>query len=299
MCIRLLFACLVVVLLVGPAAADDLKPVKVGSGVLTGTVKLKEGVEPDYAALNAELKRKIDKNTHKKACKEAYEQTVWLVHKDSRGVKNVAVWLMPEKDNQFFDVKELAEKKKGFEPIVVLDQPHCHFEPRVVVLFPAYIDPTKPKTEDEELNYVRTAQKFYAVNPADIVHNTKLLVPRGGGKSVGVVVPKSTKAKPEEGVDLTTLSNLRPYDLSKGPIHIVCDIHDWMYGSAWALPHPLATTTNEKGQFKIANVTDHGKVRIFVWHREAGFINEGGKDGQVIDLTDLTKGRNFTITGTK
>src|SRR6266511_1639217 len=135
-----------------------LEPVKVGGGTISGTITLKKGVEPDYEELKAELKKKIDKNTNRNACKEAYEQKAWLVDKSSRGVKYVAVWLMPENDSQFFDAKELAEKKKGkaFDPVVVLDQPHCNFEPRVVVLFPAYIDPSKPKTEDGDPNYVPT-----------------------------------------------------------------------------------------------------------------------------------------------
>jgi len=300
MCIRLLLACLAAVLLVGTAAADDLKPVKVGNGVLTGTVTLKEGLKLPIDELNADLKKKIDKNTNKNACKEAYQQRIWLVDRDSRGVQNVAVWIMPEKDNQFFDVKELALKRRGFDPVVVLDQPHCHFEPRIVILFPAYIDPTRPKLEKEELNYIPTTQKFYAVNPAEIHHNVKLSLPTpAGGKNVNQVVDKSTKAKPEKGLNLTEQSGLRPYDITKGPIQIACNIHDWMECYAWALPHPLAAVTNAKGQYKIANVPDSGKVRIFVWHERAGFINEGGDAGQVIDLRDVTKGRNFTITGTK
>jgi hypothetical protein len=222
--------------------------------------------------------------------------------KSSRGVANVVVWIMPEdSDKQFFDVKELAEKKKGFEPVVVLDQPHCHFEPRVVVLFPGYIDPSKPKTEDGETNYVPSGQKFYAVNPTTLEHNTKLIVPSGGGKNASSVVPKSTtKKKPEEGFDLTAAGKLQPYDISKGPIHIACDIHGWMSGSAWALPHPLAAITNEKGEYKIENVPDSGKVRIFVWHEEAdGFINDGGNAGQVLDLKSKDTKQDFTITKIK
>ncbi|HKB42367.1 MAG TPA: hypothetical protein VKD72_38430, partial [Gemmataceae bacterium] len=106
---------------------DDMKPVPVGSGTITGTVTLKEGVKLPIDKLNAELKEKIDKNTNKNACKQAYEQTTWLVDKGK--VQNVVVWIMPEKENQFFDAKELAMKKKDFDEVVVLDQPHCHFEP--------------------------------------------------------------------------------------------------------------------------------------------------------------------------
>ena len=46
-----------------------------------------------------------------------------------------------------------------------------------------------------------------------------------------------------------------------------------------------------------AQTADSGKVRIFVWHEKAGFVNEGGKNGQVIDVSDAKK--NFTINDVK
>jgi len=275
----------------GEPAAGEMKPVKVGSATLSGTVTLDKGVDlkKRVEALEAGLKEKIDKEPkYKNVCERAYKQTSWLWDKDTRGVQNVVVWIMPEKDEQFFDVKDLAEKKKGFDPVVVLDQPHCQFEPRVLVLFPDYIDPSKPKTEDGDINYVKSGQKFYAINPTTTEHNTKLSVPSGGGKDASRVVPKeTTKKNPEKGFDLTEAAKLQPYDISKGPIHIACDIHSWMSGSAWALPHPLAAVTDEKGKYEIKNVPDSGKVRFFVWHEQTGFINDGGSQGQVIDLKDL------------
>ncbi|HKB38512.1 MAG TPA: hypothetical protein VKD72_18865, partial [Gemmataceae bacterium] len=287
----------------GGGGDEDMKPVAVGSGIITGTVTLKEGVKPPIDELKAELKRKIEKSKDKNACKEAYEQTTWLVDKN-RNVQNVVVWIMPEKETQFFDAKELALKKKDFDEIVVLDQPHCHFEPRIVVLFPAYIEATKPKTEEGEVNYVPTTQKFYAVNPTEIKHNTKLIFPTpGAGAKVSQVVDRSTKEKPEKGLNLTAAAKgIHPSDITKGPIQIGCDIHGWMEGYAWALPHPLAAVTNAKGEFKIANVPDSGKVRIFVWHEGAdnkGFINKGGDAGEVIDLKSKDTKLAFTISELK
>jgi len=280
----------------GEPAAGEMKPVKVGKNVIAGVVKLGKE-DPDYDKLEADLKKKIDaKPEYKTACKEAYNQTLWIVDKDTRGVKNVVVWLMPEKDGQFFDVEELAKKISSKDKEVVLDQPHCHFEPRVLVLFPDYIDPKKPE-EDGAVNYVSTGQKFYAVNPASIPHNTKVQPPQGAGSAMSKVVPKSTKEKPTEGIDVSAATKIRPYDISKGPIKIACDIHPWMEGAAWAFPHPLATTTDKKGNFEIKHVPDSGKVRIFVWHEKAGFVNEGGNKGEVIDVSDAKK--NFTINDVK
>jgi hypothetical protein len=286
----------------GDEGTGKLEPVKVGSGTISGMVKLKEGLDlkDRISELEADLKKKIDANKNANACKEAYTQTSWIFDKSSRGVANVVVWIMPEKDDQFFNVKDLAAKLPADKKVVVLDQPHCHFEPRVVVLFPDYIDPDKPKTEDGDPNYVSTGQKFYAVNPTTIEHNTKLLVPSGGGKDASSVVPKgSTKQNPEKGFDLTAAAQLRPNKIAQGQIRIACDIHNWMSGSAWVLPHPLAAITNEKGEYKIDNVPDSGKVRLFVWHEEAGFINEGGNEGQPLDLKAKDTKQNFTITKVK
>ncbi|MBI1918608.1 MAG: hypothetical protein HYS12_28275 [Planctomycetes bacterium] len=282
----------------GEPPAGAMTPVKVGANSIAGTVKLKEGVEPDYDALNADLKKRIDKNTNRAACKEAYQQTAWIVDKSSRGVKNVAVWVMPEKETEFFDVKELAEKKQGFEPVVVLDQPHCHFEPRILVLFPGYVNPANPGDASSP-NYLKSGQLCYAVNPeTSISHNTKLSIPFGGGQDANKTLTHSTKSQPEKGgFNLTAEGKLKPYDLSKGPIKISCNIHDWMEGAAWSLPHPLGTTTNEQGAFKIQNVPDSGKVRIFVWHEKAKFVNKGGKEGEVIDVKDAKQ--DFTIADVK
>jgi len=287
----------------GGDETSKLEPVKVGSATLSGTIKLDKGVplKERIKTLEANLKEKIDKEPkYKKPCERAYKQTSLLVDDDSRAVKNVVVWLMPEKDEQFFDAKDLAGKMKAEDKVVVLDQPHCQFEPRVLVLFTHYIDPGKPKTEEGEVNYVKTGQKFYAINPTTLEHNTKLIVPSGGGDSRSSVVPKeTTKKDPEKGLDLTKMSDLRPYDLSKGEIRLACDIHGWMSGAAWNLPHPLADVTNDKGEYKIKNVPDSGKVRIFVWHEEAGFINDGGNAGQVLDLKSKDTKQDFTISKLK
>src|SRR5262249_31740392 len=100
-----------------------------------------------------------------------------------------------------------------------------------------------------------------------------------------------------KGIDVSAATSIHPYNVSKGAIKISCDIHTWMEGAAWALPHPLAKVTDDKGHFEIKNVPDKGKVRIFVWHEKAGFVNEGGNKGKVIDVSDATQ--NFTINDVK
>src|SRR5262249_7425934 len=157
---------------------------------------------------------------------------------------------------QFFDVKELGENKKGFHPVVVLDQPHCHFEPRVVVLFAGYVDPKAPGDPDVPKYVTKPpVQKFYALNPEiKLVHNVKMTLPPRGGQEVNEVIGYSTRSKLDKAIDLTTKGRLKPYDLDEGPIRISCNIHDWMEAWAWALPHPLGTTTDEKGNYKIEHV---------------------------------------------
>jgi len=274
--------------------AGKLKAIKTGSGVLTGKVTLKEGVDltSDIETITASLKKQIADNKNKDVCEQASKQKTWLVDKDSRGVKNVFVWIKPEnEDEQFFDVKELAEKQKGFKPILVLDQPHCAFDPRALVLFPAYIDPGKASKGE----IVRTKQKLYVINPYGIEHNTKWEVRTEAGKSGNLVVPKSTQQDPQAGLDMTDLGRFK--GSYKEPVEIHCNIHPWMTAYAWAFPHPYAAVTNDKGEYTIENLPTGVKVRVVAWHEGPRWINGGG-DGEVIDLSEKNT-KNFEITRTK
>jgi hypothetical protein len=262
----------------GPAGG--LQAIKLGNGVITGKVTLK-GAEPDYAALDAAMTKQVELSTDKMACKVAEKQQQWMVDKETKGVKFVAVFLKPvDVKAQFFDVSGLVKDKKGFDPMVIIDQPHCQFEPRVVTVFPVYIDPAKPSR-----NYLKakpTEQKFYVINSSPLKHNSKW----PGGSILLNTVPKEHPEK--GGLDLT--EKVTPsYDM---PVPISCDIHKWMQAYAWALPHPLAAVTNDKGEFKIENVPVGTKIRIVLWH-EGAWVN--GKDGEEIELKDSKLEKNFNI----
>lgn len=144
--------------------------------------------------------------------------------------------------------------KKSYPEEVVVDQPFCAFEPRVVVLYPGYTDKATKK-------FVPSGQKFIVKNSATIGHNTKYtgdtvigngdtltIEPKGQNEIVG----EKIKIKPQ-----------------KGPIGVQCDFHKWMSGTWFALDHPYAVVTKDDGTFEIKNVPAGSTLTLKVWHENA------------------------------
>jgi WD domain, G-beta repeat len=264
-----------------------LQPIKSGNGVLVGKVTLK-GPEPDYAALDAAVKRAIQSSVDSRACAEGAHQQQRIVDRGTRGVKNVVVFLKPvDPKGQFFDVSTLVKAKKGFKPVEIIDVPHCQYDPRVTTLFPVYIDPARPSR-----NYLKgrtTGQKLYVISSSPIKHSIRWINDPATRVSNGsVLVPHSTREQPERGLELSQRM-LPSYNM---PVKLDCNIHRWMQGYIWVLPHSFAAVTNDRGEFKIENLPVGVKVRVIVWH-EGKFIN--GKDGEEIELKGPKMEKDFVI----
>jgi hypothetical protein len=177
----------------------------------------------------------------------------WVVNKDDRGLRWVFVWLAPnpgengEKPTPLPvhpDLKEIKDKE------VVIDVPCCRFEPHAVG--------------------VRKGQVLVAKNSAPIAHNFKV---EGGPENPGANVllpPEKTH----------TVDNLKP---SLRPVAVHCNIHPWMNAWVRVFDHPYFTVTDASGKFEIKNAPA-GKFRLYVWHNETGWLNEGGRDGQPITI---------------
>jgi plastocyanin len=68
-----------------------------------------------------------------------------------------------------------------------------------------------------------------------------------------------------------------------GLMSIECDVHSWMRGTLYVFDHPYFATTDEKGQFSIADIPP-GDYEVEVWHEALGT-----KDSKV---TIAAKGTN-------
>jgi hypothetical protein len=269
-------------------AAAKLTPVQAKTtATLKGRVRLKPGKDPDYEALTRELRSAMEKKDPSvclSGSPEEIAQSRWVVDKESRGVKNVFVWLKPEDDKkEYFDVKKLVDQKK-FPPSVTIDQPHCAFMPHAVVLFQRYINPENPVGNFRLKGPLETGQKFIVKNSAPIGHNTSW---SGDAASGGNVLLSANNVKP------LTIDDIRPSYTSG--VEVKCSIHPWMKAYVWSFPHPFAAVTNEKGEYTIENAPAGVKIRIVAWHEGADFIN-GGAAGEEITLKEGEHSRDFEFT---
>src|SRR5205085_11770602 len=137
-----------------------------------------------------------------------------VVNKENRGVQWALVWLAAPK-GQKLPVNPDVQARRPKE--VVMDQPHCKFEPHAVVL--------------------QQGQVFVAKNSATIAHNTHWQGHPRYNAGGNVIVPAKSEHKVE---------NLKAQRL---PIPVSCDIHPWMKAWIGVFDHPYAAVTDAKGNF--------------------------------------------------
>ena len=167
-----------------------------------------------------------------------------LIDPDTRGVRNVVVWLRPDSDNRLltFPLNRIA-------PGVVKPAPknhtlgvkEGHFEPRVLAAHAG-----------DRLHFSNNTPIAMNFNYSSDVESLNVLV------------------KPRAGFSPT-----KPLEVQRIPIMFVCNIHPWMQGRVRVFDHPYFATTDKDGKFEIKDAPV-GKWRIVYWH-EDGFYK--GKEG--------------------
>jgi hypothetical protein len=291
---------LLTLLLVGRGATDpkqhpepgpELKPIKGnGSATLKGALYL-VGKEPDSAALNEQLLKEFARSTDRqemlKGTDAEKSQYHWVVDRQTRGLKNVFVWLRPQDERtEFFDLSALVKQRKGYPAEVTLDMPRGAFLPHAVVLFPRHVDPKKPSTEWRKLPQnggpPETGQVLLIKNTGSVNHNAQ---PQGDALRMQGV--SGAAVAPGQQLKIT---RIQPY--YKDPVLIKSNVHPWMKAVVWAFDHPFAAVTNDKGEYEIPNAPAGVKVRVIAWHEEAGFLN-GGEKGEEITLKEGENEKDF------
>jgi len=209
-------------------------------------------------------KAKVDKDQKQCLAKGDIYKSDLLINSKNKGVRYVLVWLGDPKNakNAKYTPKihpSLAKIDKD----VVIDQPCCMFEPRVIGL--------------------REGQKLIVKNSAEIPHNFAItsgtdgpnanpLIPAGGQAVIDKFVAKAI------------------------PTQYNCSIHTWMRGYVGVFKHPYFAVTDEDGKFEIKNAPA-GKVRLMVWQESSGWVIQSPADpadrGKVIDV----KGGGTTDVG--
>jgi hypothetical protein len=179
---------------------------------------------------------------------------VWDIDAASKGVANMVVFIMPER-NEELPVHEAYASMPG--PFV-LDQPHCVFTPRVFA--------------------VRKGQTVMAKNPDPVSHN---VVIKGIKNDLNVNIPPGT----DKTLTLVSESNA---------MAVSCGSHPWMRGYAWCFDHPYFTVTDKDGKFEIKNVPAGARKLVIWHETGylTGYGKRDAKpvtlnDGQVMDVGQI------------
>jgi len=234
---------LAIAFLLGPAAAA---PAQQGWGDIKGQVIFGPAKIPAMPDAN------VDKDKEACLAKGPIKTDDLIVGPKTRGVKYVLVFLQDLKDSRKHDfAPPVHPKLQKFPKQVVIDQPCCTFEPRVVAL--------------------REGQELVVKNPMKIADSFKIEW-RDGGPNVNLNIPAGDKVTLKGFAAKATAT---PYS---------CPAHGWMKGHAFSFKHPYFAVTDKDGRFDIKNAPS-GKYRLVFWHEKDGWVVMKGRDlGLVIQI---------------
>jgi plastocyanin len=188
-------------------------PVIEGSGVIRGQVVF-SGTPPVMKSIN-------NRACHDGAPEELSEE--FVIVNDNGTLRNVFVYL------------EGAPASAGpDEPVPVLDQVHCRYEPHVVG--------------------VRVGQDLLIRSSDPTLHNVHWIASRNRSANFGM-----TGAGQERAVRFTAAEF----------ITVKCDVHPWMTGHIGVFDNPWFAITGETGEFEITGVPA-GSYKLVTWHEQYG-----------------------------
>jgi hypothetical protein len=235
-------------------------------GVFKGKI-VGKGDRDQLAKLDQQHEASLTGKTDADHCKKGNQHQYSYRIGANGNVGNVFVWIMPEK-GQFFQVPE--DQVKAHAKNVEMGQPGCNFTPHCFVLFPRY------RSGEGGKKFEPTGQKLVVKNDDTVTHNTKVKGGPFNDREVG------TLAAGKNSEIVLTPENVE--------VVVACNIHPYMQGFCRVFDHPWATVSNPGkdlkdpalGSFELKGLPTGVPVRLFVWHEKAGFLNQGGKDGQEI-----------------
>lgn len=180
----------------------------------------------------------VDKPNQDKGCPAQVMRSGWYTDKskDKKGLRYAAVFLRPAGGMKMPKLTDEQLKPPAGKEILVMEQPKCQFEPRVLVLGP------------------RQDIKFLNNSQPGMSHDANMSGPGSFSKTMppgSEVVYKDIDA-----------SDTTPYSVS-------CNQHSaFMSAFVWKFKHPYAVVTDDDGNFEIKNVPipTNGKFELMVWH---------------------------------
>lgn len=192
---------------------------------------------------------KVDKDQAHCLAKGQLLKDDLVIDASSKGVKNVMVWLAPVNAQDKLPVHPSLSAVPS-KPVVI-DQPMCLFEPRIVM--------------------IREGQKLQVKNSSPIAHNARISGNPDVNGTINLTIP------PGGMIERTLRAERRP-------LMLACDIHGWMAGRIGVFNHPYFALTNADGSFEIKNAPA-GKYLIYIQHERGGWLHEGRRSsGQQITI---------------
>ncbi len=223
-----------------------------GWGTVTGQVVYGAKPYPE----NGEAK--VDKDQAHCLMKGKILKDELVINPKNGGVKWTLVWLTEANDPKSTKALPIHSSLQKMAKQVVIDQPCCMFEPRVVG--------------------VRVGQDLVFKNSASISHNTYM--------NGGAAGPNMNPLLPPKGEAVLEGSKLKARTI---PIPYSCSIHGWMKGYVGVFNHPYFAVTDADGKFTIKNAPA-GKYRLIAWQESVGWVIIDPKGqppmnrGKVIDI---------------
>lgn len=207
------------------------------------------------ATLPKNEKANIDKDQKHCLSKGDILKNTYVIDSKSKGVRWVMVWLTDPKDagNAKWKPSAIHPSIKVPKEIVV-DQPCCVFEPRV-------------------MGIVAGETNLAVKNSGDVPHNFAI-TSIGDGPSVNPLMPPKCPPVIVKGFVPKVFPT--PYS---------CSIHSWMKGYIGTFAHPYFVVTDAEGNFELKNVPV-GKTRVMLWHETGWVINAPKKEnrGKVVSV---------------
>jgi hypothetical protein len=214
-------------------SADPLSIKDQKWGDLTGRF-IFDGEPPKPIELN------INKDTE--AVKGPVFSESLLVDAKTRGIANVLVRLMPNKD-ELLQIHPHYEKNR--QELVTTRIIGFRFHPHITL--------------------VRTGQTLEILSKDSVSHNSK--VDFFNNLSYSDVIPANGSLR-------KVLSKPEPV-----PCPACCSIHPWESGRLVVQDHPYMTLTSPIGEFALKNLPV-GKHSFCFWHETCGFVNKVRRDGK-------------------
>jgi hypothetical protein len=185
----------------------------------------------------------------------------WIVNKENRGVKDVFVWLAVDPTGQLKTLPIHPDLKAAPKEPVVIDQPHCMFEPYS--------------------NVMREGQQVIVKNSSPIAHNANYAGSPTKNPGNNSIVPAGQQIAISLKAD-------------RMPVRLSCNIHGWMKGFIGVYDHPYFALTDANGNFEL-KLAPAGQFRLYIWHDPVGWrLGAAGSRGEPVTIkagqtTDLGK----------